>query len=151
MKKVKINYSEDEYHSFCVDLDCYEENLLRRLKMVNNSVDMRLKGYIDKSKINEWIESLENWKLRAESLKSLKKKIKNNATTELTDNEYHELIRCLWEEIEHGKYRLDDYKSGRFSWGEKMIPVETADITRRIALYERLEGKKYTLNSDSNI
>ena len=113
MKKVKINYSEDEYYSFCVDLDCYEENLLRRLKMVNNSVDMCIKGYMDKSEINEWIESLENWKLRVESLKSLKKKIKNNATTELTDNEYHELIRCLWEEIEHGKYRLDDYKSGR--------------------------------------
>ena len=35
--------------------------------------------------------------------------------------------------------------------GEKMIQVETADIARRIALYERLEGKKYTLNSDSNI
>ena len=119
--------------------------------MVNNSVDMRLKGYMDKSEINEWIESLENWKLRAESLKSLKKKIKNNATTELTDNEYHELIRCLWEEIEHGKYRLDDYKSGHFSLGEKMIQVETADIARRIALYERLEGKKYILNSDSNI
>ena len=95
MKKVKINYSEDEYHSFCVDLDCYEENLLRRLKMANNSIDMCLKGYMDKSEIYEWFESLENWKLRAESLKSLKKKIKNNATTELTDNEYHELIRCL--------------------------------------------------------
>ena len=38
-----------------------------------------------------------------------------------------------------------------FSWGEKMIQAETADIARRIALYERLEGKKYTLNSDSNI
>ena len=151
MKKVKINYSVDEYHSFRVDLDCYEENLLRRLKMVNNSVDMRLKGQMDKSEINEWIKSLEDWKLRAVSLKSLKKKIKNNTTTELTDNEYHELIRCLWEEIEHGKYRLDDYKSGRFGWGEKLIPVETADIERRIALYERLEGKKYTLNSDSSI
>ena len=151
MKKVKINYTEDEYHSFRVDLDCYEENLLRRLKMINNSVDMRLKGHMDKSEINEWIETLEDWKLRAESLKSLKKKIKNNATTELTDNEYHELIRSIWEEVEHGKYRLDDYKSGRFGWGEKLIPVETADIERRIALYERLEGKKYTLNSDSNI
>jgi hypothetical protein len=151
MKKVKINYSEEEYHSFRVDLDSYEENLIRRLKMVNNSVDMRLKGHMDKSEINEWIETLEDWKLRAESLKSLKKKIKNNATTELTDNEYHELIRSIWEEIEHGKYRLDDYKSGRFGWGEKLIPVETADIERRIALYERLEGKKYTLNSDSNI
>jgi predicted DNA-binding protein len=151
MKKVKINYSEDEYYSFCVDLDSYEENLTQRLKMINNSVDMRLKGHMDKSEINEWIESLEDWKLRAESLKSLKKKIKNNATTELTDNEYHELIRSIWEEIEHGKYRLDDYKSGRFGWGEKLIPVETADIERRIALYERLEGKKYTLNSDSNI
>lgn len=74
-----------------------------------------------------------------------KKENKNNATTELTDNEYHELIRCLWKEIEHGKYRLDDYKSGRFSWGEKMIQVETADIARRIALYERLEGKNIHL------
>ena len=151
MKKVKINYSEDEYHSFRVDLDCYEENLLRRLKMINNTVDMKLKGHMNKSEIDEWIKTLEDWKLRAVSLKSLKKKIKNNTITELTDEEYHELIRCLWEEIEHGKYRLEDYKSGMFSWGEKLIQVETEDIARRIALYERLEGKKYTLNSDSNI
>lgn len=151
MKKVKINYSEDEYHSFRVDLDCYEENLLRRLKMINNTVDMKLKGHMNKSEIDEWIKTLEDWKLRAVSLKSLKKKIKNNTTTELTDEEYHELIRCLWEEIEHGKYRLEDYKSGMFSWGEKLIQVETEDIARRIALYERLESKKYTLNSDSNI
>ena len=119
--------------------------------MVNNTVDMKLRGHMDKSEIDEWVKSLEDWKLRAVSLKSLKKKIKNNTTAELTDEEYHELIRCLWEEIEYGKYRLDDYRSGRFSWGEKMIPAETADIARRIALYERLEGKKYTLNSDSNI
>ena len=151
MKKVKINYSEDEYHSFRVDLDCYEENLLRRLKMINNTVDMKLKGHMNKLEIDEWIKTLEDWKLRAVSLKSLKKKIKNNTITELTDEEYHELIRCLWEEIEHGKYRLEDYKSGMFSWGEKLIQVETEDIARRIALYERLEGKKYTLNSDSNI
>ena len=32
-----------------------------------------------------------------------------------------------------------------------MIPVEKADIVRRIALYEKLEGKPYILNHNSVI
>ena len=151
MKKVKINYSEQDYQSFITDLKSYEENLVRLMRMNNNALDFKLKAHMKNDDIDEWIETLQKILVRAESLKSLKRKVRNHAEIELTDNEYLELIRCLWEEIEHGKDRLDDYKSRRFSWGEKMIPVEKADIVRRIALYEKLEGKPYILNHNSVI
>ena len=150
MKKIKINYSEQDYQSFITDLKSYEENLVRLMRMSNNALD-ELKAHMKNDDIDGWIETLQKILVRAESLKSLKRKVRNHAEIELTDNEYLELIRCLWEEIEHGKDRLDDYKSGRFSWGEKMIPVEKADIVRRIALYEKLEGKPYILNHNSVI
>ena len=151
MKKIKINYSEQDYQSFITDLKSYEENLVRLMRMNNNALDFKLKAHMKNDDIDEWIETLQKTLVRAESFKSLKRKVRNHAEIELTDNEYLELIRCLWEEIEHGKDRLDDYKSGRFSWGEDMIPVEKANIIRRIALYEKLEGKPYILNHNSVI
>ena len=145
-EKIKINYSEQDYQSFITDLKSYEENLVHLIRMNNNALNVKLNAHMKNDDIDEWIETLQKILVRAESLKSLKRKVRNHAEIELTDNEYLELIRCLWEEIEHGKDRLDDYKSGRFSWGEKMIPAEKADIVRRIALYEKLEGKPYILN-----
>lgn len=145
-EKIKINYSEQDYQSFITDLKSYEENLVHLIRMNNNALNVKLNAHMKNDDIDEWIETLQKILVRAESLKSLKRKVRNHAEIELTDNEYLELIRCLWEEIEHGKGRLDDYKSGRFSWSEKMIPVEKADIVRRIALYEKLEGKPYILN-----
>jgi hypothetical protein len=104
---------------------------------------------MSKDEIDKWIKILEKQKMRVKAWKSLLGKMCNRKDMILTDDEYDVLIMCLWENIQCGKHRLEDYNKGMFSWGKQMIPYEKADIRRRISLYERLEGKKYTLNDDS--
>lgn len=74
MKKVKINYSEQDYQSFITDLKSYEENLVRLMRMNNNALDIKLKAHMKNDDIDEWIENLQKILVRAESLKSLKEK-----------------------------------------------------------------------------
>ena len=149
MRNIKVNYDEKSWEGFQTDIQCYKEVLSMTLNTMNNSVDSVLKKEnLSKQEINEWINALQSWMNRAKLWVELPNRIKNNVDIELTDIEYFEFIRMLVHQIESSKARLEDFKSGKFSWGEQMIPHETEGLNRKIALYEQLEGKKYKYSDE---
>lgn len=146
--KIKLNYNNESWESFQVDIKCYIENLTVYLGMMNRSVDSVLRGKPSKDEINKWISALETWKNRAILWKELPDRIINKKEFELTDVEYLEFIRMIVHEIELSKSRMEDYKTKGWSWAKEIMPHERKGLNRKIRLYERLEGKKYNYSDE---
>jgi hypothetical protein len=144
MKKFKLRLSEDYFQRLKTDMKCQEERLIMHMKINGNATDALLREKKPrKEDIDYWIGVLEEDKKKAECWKVLPDKIKNNSEIVLTDYEFSKFIECLADEIELGKDRLNDYVSGMFSWGHKLVEFETESIQMRRDLYKELVGKDY--------
>lgn len=146
--KIKLNYNNESWDAFQVDIKCYIENLSMYLGMMNRSVESVLRDKPSKDEIDKWIKALETWKNRALLWKELPDRIINKKDFELTEVEYLEFIRMIVHEIELSKARMKDYKTEGWSWAEQIIPHERKGLNRKIRLYERLEGKKYNYSDE---
>lgn len=146
--KIRLNYNNESWDAFQVDIKCYIENLSMHLGMMNRSVESVLRGKPSKDEIDKWIKALETWKNRALLWKELPDRIINKKEFELTDVEYLEFIRMIVHEIELSKARMEDYKTEGWSWAKEIMPHERKGLNRKIRLYERLEGKKYKYSDE---
>ena len=146
--KIKLNYNNDSWEAFQVDIKCYIENVSMHLGMMNRSVDSALRGDLSKEEIDKWINALETWKNRAILWKTLPDRIINKKEFELTNAEYLEFIRMIVHEIELSKSRMEDYKTQGWSWAKEIMPHERKGLNRKIRLYERLENKKYKFSDE---
>lgn len=146
--KIKLNYNNESWDAFQVDIKCYIENLSMYLGMMNHSVESVLRDKPSKDEIDKWIKALETWKNRALLWKELPDRIINKKDFELTEVEYLEFIRMIVHEIELSKARMKDYKTEGWSWAEQIIPHERKGLNRKIRLYEKLEGKKYKYSDE---
>lgn len=146
--KIRLNYNNESWDAFQVDIKCYIENLSMHLGMMNRSVESVLRGKPSKDEIDKWIKALETWKNRALLWKELPDRIINKKDFELTKVEYLEFIRMIVHEIELSKARMEDYKTEGWSWAKEIMPHERKGLNRKIRLYERLEGKKYNYSDE---
>ena len=146
--KIRLNYNNESWDAFQVDIKCYIENLSMHLGMMNRSVESVLRGKPSKDEIDKWIKALETWKNRALLWKELPDRIINKKDFELTKVEYLEFIRMIVHEIELSKARMEDYKTEGWSWAKEIMPHERKGLNRKIRLYEKLEGKKYKYSDE---
>lgn len=146
--KIRLNYNNESWDAFQVDIKCYIENLSMHLGMMNRSVESVLRGKPSKYEIDKWIKALESWKNRVLLWKELPDRIVNKKDFELTETEYLEFIRMIVHEIELSKDRMKDYKTEGWSWADKIIPFERKGLNRKIRLYEKLERKKYKYSDE---
>lgn len=146
--KIKLNYNDESWEAFQVDIKCYIENVSMYLGMMNRSVDSALQKNLSKEEIDKWINALSTWLNRAKLWKELPNRIINKKEFELTDVEYLEFIRMIVHEIELSKSRMEDYKTQGWSWAKEIMPYERKGLNRKIRLYERLEGKKYNYSDE---
>lgn len=146
--KIRLNYNNESWDAFQVDIKCYIENLSMHLGMMNRSVESVLRGKPSKDEIDKWIKALETWKNRALLWKELPDRIINKKDFELTKVEYLEFIRMIVHEIELSKARMEDYKTEGWLWAKEIMPHERKGLNRKIRLYERLEGKKYNYSDE---
>ena len=153
---LKINYSKENFKSFKVDIDSYEENLCRHMKMYNITVENALKDKnLSSKEINRLIESLQKNINKAKVFKSLSDKIFNNKEIEISEDEIKSLIDVLHSNIIWSEGRLEDFKNKIFPWNDedydKLIKYENKGQKRRKDLYKKITGKKYDLTYDSII
>ena len=146
--KIKLNYNDNSWEAFQVDIKCYIENVSMQLEMINRSVDSALRDKLSKEEIDKWINVLSTWLNRAKLWKILPDRIINKKSFELTDAEYFEFIRMIIHEIEMSKARMEDYKTQGWSWAKEIMPHERKGLNRKIRLYERLENKKYKFSDE---